>query len=67
MDHQITLNDRERDLLLDLLRTEQRELPVQAHRADRFEAREMLEHRVQLVDGLLHRLETQAAPTAPAA
>jgi hypothetical protein len=54
-------SEEERDLLVDLLLLEQRELPVEIHRASNSETRKGLHHRRDLVEGLLARLRPKVA------
>jgi hypothetical protein len=48
---------RDCDVLLDILRKEHRELSVEVHRTDRFEARRILQERLDTVEHLLELLE----------
>jgi hypothetical protein len=48
---------RECDVLLDILRKEHRELSVEVHRTDRFEARRLLQNRLEVVEHLLERMQ----------
>jgi hypothetical protein len=51
-----TLNDRERELILELLEAEHRNLPAEIRRTDSLALHEELQQRARLVDGLISRL-----------
>jgi hypothetical protein len=61
---QITLDDRQRELLLDLLSKERRTLAVESHRAEAFEARRMLQQRLETVEQLLERFQSATVQVA---
>lgn len=61
MNTQTVLSDAERDLLLDLLLREQRELPPEIHRTHNSESHEILQGRLKVVAGLLERLQQTPA------
>jgi hypothetical protein len=63
MSCQISIDDRERELLLNMLHEQQRELATESHRADRYEVRKILEQRLETVDRLVDRLEGATQPT----
>ncbi len=57
------LTDDERLLLLELLRLELRELPVEIHHASSSTMRDQLHHRRDLVERLIRRLESSSVMT----
>jgi hypothetical protein len=56
MKKQITLDDEEWQLVIDLLQTEQKELPAEIHHTDTTEYKERLLQRQEIVNRLLHSL-----------
>ena len=63
MNEQPILSDEEWALLVDLLRLELSELPVEIHHVQNSERRQSLHHRRSVVEGLLHRLTSTPALT----
>jgi hypothetical protein len=61
---QISLDEREHQLLLDLLHKEQRLLRTEVHRADGFEAKRILQERLESVERLAKRLGNEHAVAA---
>ncbi|HEY7088418.1 MAG TPA: hypothetical protein VH518_10040 [Tepidisphaeraceae bacterium] len=59
MNYPIELNERERELILNLLHREQRQLPVELHRADSMDVHRVLNERLNTLDRLILRLEEQ--------
>jgi hypothetical protein len=57
---QPTLSDAEWNLVIELLQLELRELPVEIRHASAQEARHELHHRLEMVQGLLDRLQQPA-------
>jgi hypothetical protein len=64
MIEQPVLSDEEWSLVIDLLRLEHGELPVEIHHVQNNERRQALHHRQSVVEGLLSRLTPAPAATA---
>jgi hypothetical protein len=64
MNEQPILSDEEWALVIDLLRLELRELPVEIHHVQNSERRQTLHHRRELIDGLVNRLTPATVPAS---
>jgi hypothetical protein len=59
MKKQVTLDDEDWQLIIDLLEMEQKELPAEIHHTDTTQYRERLLKRQEIVNRLLHTLRQQ--------
>ena len=60
MNHQLTLDDQEWNLVLELLQSERRELPPEIRHTDTVRVHDDLELRLKLVDELIAKLRSPA-------
>ena len=64
MNGQPILSEEEWAVVIDLLRLELRELPVEIHHVQNSERRQTLHHRQEMVEGLLNRLTPATVSTS---
>jgi len=58
--NQLQISEQEQRLILDLLRAERDELPTEIHHTDNPDMSDQLKQRMDLVDGLINRLQASA-------
>jgi hypothetical protein len=58
--NQLQISEPEQRLILDLLRAERDELPTEIHHTDNPDMGDQLKQRMDLVDGLINRLQASA-------